>query len=91
MSPSYFKGNLYYVTFIDNSLCKTWIYFLKTKDEVFTKFTKFKALVENQIVKKIKLLSLNNGGKSIPPQSLIILEGSMDQERVDSALQSTIE
>jgi hypothetical protein len=29
---------------------------MKTKDEVFSKFQEFKALVENQIGKKIKVL-----------------------------------
>jgi hypothetical protein len=39
-------GNLlYYVIFIDDYSRKTWIYFLKAKDEVFTKFQEFKALV----------------------------------------------
>jgi hypothetical protein len=40
-------GSMYYVSFIDNLSRKTWIYFLKTKDEVFIKFQEFKALVEN--------------------------------------------
>ena len=33
----------YYVTFIDDYSRKTWVYFLKTKDEVFRKFKEFKA------------------------------------------------
>ena len=38
-------GNfLYYTTFIDDFSRKTWIYFLKTKDEVFNTFREFKAL-----------------------------------------------
>eukprot|EP00253_Pinus_taeda_P002681 PITA_02681 len=41
----------------------TWIYFLKKKSEVFDKFKEFKALVENQIEKKIKVLSTDNGGE----------------------------
>jgi hypothetical protein len=31
-------GSLYYVIFIDDFSRKTWIYLLKTKDEVFEKF-----------------------------------------------------
>jgi transposase InsO family protein len=34
-----------------------------TKDEVFNKFTEFKALVENQTWRKIKVLRSDNGGK----------------------------
>ena len=37
----------YFVTFIDDHSRKTWIYFLKTNDEVFSQFKEFKALVEN--------------------------------------------
>jgi len=46
-------GNvIYYVTFIDDVSRKTWIYFLKTKDEVFNKFQEFKALVDVEILLK---------------------------------------
>ena len=33
---------------------KTWVYFMKNKDEVFSKFKEFKALIENHTKKKIK-------------------------------------
>lgn len=33
---------------------------MKAKDEVFKKFREFKALVENQVGKKIKVLRSNN-------------------------------
>ena len=38
MSSSSFSGYVYYVSFIDDFFRKTWIYFLKNKDEVFNKF-----------------------------------------------------
>eukprot|EP00253_Pinus_taeda_P035574 PITA_35574 len=41
----------------------TWIYFLKKKFEVFGSFKEFKALVENQTEKKIKVLRTDNGGE----------------------------
>jgi transposase InsO family protein len=41
----------------------TWIYFLKSKDEVFSKFKKFKGLMENLSERKIKILRLDNGGE----------------------------
>jgi hypothetical protein len=53
----------YYVTFIDDYSRKTWIYFLKAKSEVFARFQEFKALVENQSGKGIKVLRSNNGGE----------------------------
>ena len=57
------SGYEYYVTFIDDYSRKTWIYFLKTKDEVFEKFKEFKALIANQSERRIKTLIIDNGGK----------------------------
>jgi transposase InsO family protein len=57
------SGCEYYLTFIDDHSKKTWIYFLKAKSEVFRRFQEFKALVENQIGKKIKVLRSDNGGE----------------------------
>ena len=42
---------------------KTWVYFLKSKDEVFSKFKEFKALIENLSERKIKILRSDNGGE----------------------------
>ena len=56
-------GCEYYVKFIDDHSRKTWIYFLKTKSEVFKRFQEFKALVKNQIGKRIKVLRSDNGGE----------------------------
>jgi hypothetical protein len=44
----------YNVSFIDEFLRNTWIYFLRKKSEVFDRFKEFKALVENQIEKKLR-------------------------------------
>ena len=52
---------MYYVSFIDYFSRKTWIYFLKGKSEVFSKFKEYKSLVENQIDSKIKVPRLDNG------------------------------
>jgi hypothetical protein len=48
MSSPSLSGHDYYVLFTDDDSRKTWIYFLKHKDEVFAQFQEFKALVENQ-------------------------------------------
>jgi hypothetical protein len=47
MPSSSISGYVYYVSFIDDYSRKTWVYFLKSKDEVFRKFKEFKALIEN--------------------------------------------
>ena len=50
-------GNfVYYVSFIDDFSRNIWIYFLNKKFEGFDRFKEFKALVENQTEKKIKVL-----------------------------------
>jgi hypothetical protein len=43
MPVKYLGGSSYYVIFIDDYSRKTWLYLLKTKDEVFNKFQEFKA------------------------------------------------
>ena len=53
---------VYYVSFIDYFSRNTWIYFIQRKSEVFSKFKEYKALVENQSEKKIKVLRKDNGG-----------------------------
>ena len=64
MSAVSMQRALYYLTFIDDFSRKTWILFMKTKDEVFSWFQKFKARVENLTGNKIKVLRSNNGGKT---------------------------
>jgi hypothetical protein len=63
MSTPSLNGYIYYVSFIDDYSRKTWIYFLKSKGEVFGKFKEFKALVENLTERKIKTLRSDNGGE----------------------------
>jgi hypothetical protein len=54
---------VYYVSFIDKFFSNTWIYLVKKKYEVFYKHKEFKALVENQTEKRIKVLRMHNGGQ----------------------------
>ena len=56
-------GSIYYASFIDDFSRNTRLYFLKKKSEVFSKFKEYKALVENQIAKKIRVLRIDNGGE----------------------------
>ena len=55
----------YVLTFIDDSSRYYWVYFLKLKSEVFYHFKFFKALVENQSRRKIKILRSDNGGEYV--------------------------
>lgn len=56
-------GSRYYVTFIDDSTRKVWVYFLKNKSDVFVTFKRWKAEVENQTSLKLKCLKSDNGGE----------------------------
>lgn len=65
MPCSSLSGSKYFLLFIDDFSRKTFVYFLKTKSEVFEKFKSFKVLVENQTGRKIKVLRSDNGGEYI--------------------------
>lgn len=54
---------LYLLTFIDDFSRKVFVYFLRKKDETFSKFVEFKALIEKQTGKEIKTLRTDNGGE----------------------------
>ena len=63
MSIPSIGNSRYFVTFIDDKTRKTFVYFIKKKDEVFAKFKAFKALAENQTGKPIRTLRSDNGGE----------------------------
>ena len=58
-------GHRWFVIFVDDCTRMTWIYLLKTKDEVFSVFQAFHAMVQNQFSSKIKILRSDNGGEFI--------------------------
>lgn len=60
VTPSLSKCQ-YYISFMDDYSRKVWVYFLKTKDEAFSKFSEWLALVENQSGKTLKALRTDNG------------------------------
>ena len=64
MHPSIRKVR-FVLIFIDDFSRFTWIYFLRKKSEVFQHLKDFKALVETQSGKKIKVLRTNNGGEYV--------------------------
>jgi hypothetical protein len=63
MSSSSLSGCLYYVIFIDDYSRKCWIFFLKAKSGTFDKFKEYKAFIEKQIGKHIRILRTENGGE----------------------------
>ena len=55
----------YALTFINDFSRYCWVYFLKHKSEVFGLFKVFRALVENQFGRKLKILEFDNGGEYV--------------------------
>jgi hypothetical protein len=56
MATTFHGREKYILTFIDDLLRKTFLYIVKTKFGVFNNLKVFKALVENQIYKCIKVI-----------------------------------
>ena len=56
-------GSRYYVTFIDDSTLKVWVYLHKNKSDVFMTFKKWKSQVELDSSCKVKCLQTNNSGE----------------------------
>ena len=56
-------GNVYFLIFIDDYSQETWVYLLIQKYKEFSVFKIFKAMVEKEIGKHIKILRLDRGGE----------------------------
>jgi transposase InsO family protein len=56
-------GSRYFITFIDDKSGWCEIYFIKKKSEAASAFFKYKAMVENQLGKRIKCLRSDNGSE----------------------------
>ena len=55
----------FYVIFVDDFTCFTWLFLLKHISNTFSVFVHFKSLVENQFNTKIKALRSNGGGEFV--------------------------
>lgn len=63
ISPCTPAGSRYMFLLVDDMSRYTWCYILKSKDQVFYTFKKFKALVEKQIGFSIGTFGTNRGGE----------------------------
>jgi len=62
-NEKFLGGSKYMLIIIDDNTRYVWIYFLKTKDEVFKYFMLWKAMVEKSTGRKVKTLRSDNGGE----------------------------
>jgi hypothetical protein len=59
------EGARYFLTFIDDFSRKIWVYVLKSKSEVLTRFKEWKTLVERQSEHVVKVLRTDNQGEYV--------------------------
>ena len=64
----------YFVTFIDDFSRFTWVYFLRSKGEVFSVFHRFLALLETQFSAIIKVLGFESGGDYMSNEFQVFLQ-----------------
>ena len=55
-------GYEYFITFTNDYSKFDYVYLMKRKSEIFEKFKEFRAEVENQLGKRIKVIRSNRGG-----------------------------
>ena len=59
------KKHRYYVIFFYDYSRRCWIFFMQKKDQTFSKFCEFKALVQKESGEQVKALRSDNGGEYI--------------------------
>lgn len=66
ISPSTMGGNKYFLLLVDDFSRVMWTYMLASKDEALDAFKRFRAAVEREYEKKIKVLRSDRGGEFVP-------------------------
>ncbi|CAL9004132.1 unnamed protein product, partial [Prunus brigantina] len=59
------SGVRWFVTFIDDCTRMTWIYLMKNKNEVFSRFQSFHKQMKTQFNAQIQILRSDNGGEFV--------------------------
>ena len=78
ISPATPTGNKYFMLFVDDFSRAMWLYMLKFKDEAFSYFKNFKALVEKESRQEIKVLRTDRGGEFCSIEFAKYLMGNSD-------------
>ena len=71
MQTKLLGGSIYFLLFIDDYSCMSWVYFLQHKSKTFQKFQIFK---ENQTGCHIKVLRTDRGGEFISKEFNLFCE-----------------
>ena len=81
-------GKKYFITFIDDSSRYCYVYLLRSKDEVVEAFKHYKLEVENQLGKKIKIMSDRGGEYDAPFDEFCSQNGIIHQTTAPYSPQS---
>jgi len=76
------NGSKYFLLFVDDYSRFCWVYFLKSKADVFTEFVRFKTTIELETGNKLKMLRSDNGGEFTFQK----FEGYLAKERIKHQL-----
>ena len=60
IKPTTLGGNRYFLTFIDDFSKYIYIYYIKSKSDIYTKFLYYKALVKKKTSAKIQKIKADN-------------------------------
>ena len=63
LSTTSLSGSRYILTITDDFSCFTWLYFLKLKSEILSKFCHFKAIIELHGNRRLKTIRSDRGGE----------------------------
>lgn len=69
-----FDGFKYFLTIVDDYSRATWIYLLRSKDEVYNCFMSFNNLLENQFSVKVKCVRSDNGTEFVNNKMKLFFE-----------------
>ena len=78
MSPTRLK---YFVTFVDDFSCVTWLYLMKSRSKLFSHFSAFCAEIQTQFHVTVQTLRSDNAKEylSEPFQSIMLRHGTLHQ------------
>ena len=64
-NTSSLSGAHWFVSFIDDHICMTWVFLIKSKNEVSSLFQQFHKIIATQYQSNIQVLRTDNGGEFV--------------------------
>lgn len=73
ITPSTPAGSRFFLLLVDDHSRMMWVFTLKSKDETFGAFKRFKAMVERNKMQKIQVLRTDKGGEFCSQEFFVVL------------------